>query len=373
MPPLRIDRVLTEAQFAEFVELPLRLHPRDRYVPLLQPQLHDWWTGKHPQARFGPVGFYLARSADGRAVGRICLHHNPNFDDKVEAETQLFGLCEFDDADALQAMLTYAEREARAAARTQVLGPVALLPNQTGGVITSGFEERGFMDSPWNPERYPAAYESLGCDRVFEGATWICEGFSGLDPDTTFRFDSTRLGEERLEVRRATRWRLGRDLESMRGVLNAAFAALPYYTPITAADLGAQTEGLAFLLDESLFLTLTAAGETVAFVLVVPDVSEFVMARGGRLGVRDQLELFATKREYRRDAILIIKGTRPDAQGRGYLTLLSRGLMRALQRGGYERLRSTFVEDSNAGSAAQYERMGGRQLHRTTFYRRGIQ
>lgn len=372
MPPPRIERVLTDEQFAAFVALPLRLHSRERYVPILQPQLRAWWRGMHPQGRFGPVGFYLTRAADGRPTGRICLHHNPNFDDKVGADTQLFGLCEFADAQTLDTLLTYAADTGRSAARTQLVGPVALLPNQTGGVITSGFDERGFVDSPWNPERYPAAYESLGCERVFEGATWICEDLPGLDPDTTFRFDSTRLTTERLEVRRANRWRLRRDLESMRGVLNAAFAALPYYTPITADDLAAQTEGLAFLLDESLFLQLTAAGEPVAFVLVVPDVSEFVMARGGRLGVRDMVELLATKGRYQRDAILVIKGTRPDAQGRGYLTLLSRGLLRALQRGGYQRLRSTFVEDANAGSAAQYERMGGRPLHRTTFYRKDI-
>src|SRR5215469_2376958 len=55
----------------------------------------------------------------------------------------------------------------------------------------------------------------------------------------------------------------------------------------------------------------------------------------------------------RRDAVLIIKGTVPDEQGRGYMRLLSRELLRALRAGGYSALRSTFVERSNPGSAAQ--------------------
>ena len=371
MSHIEIHRVLSEEQFEEFVAMPLRLHGAQHYVPILKPQLRAWWTGRHPQARFGPVAMYVARRA-GRSVGRICVHANPLFEDKVGAATQLFGLSEFTDSDVLAALLEVAQEQARATARTAVLGPVALLPNQTGGVIVSGFDQRGFMDSPWNPAHYPAAYESLGYERVFEGSTWICEGYDEVDPAALFRFDDTRLSAEGLRVTPANRWRLGRDLESMRGVLNAAFPALPYYTHITADDLAAQTEGLAFLLDESLFLQLLRQDEPVAFVLVVPDISEFVMARGGRLTARDQLALLATRGRYRKDAILIIKGTRPDVQGRGYLSLLSRELLRHLQAGGYRRLRSTFVEDANAGSAAQYERMGGRPLHRTTFYRQEI-
>ena len=371
MSRIEIRRVLTEEQFDAFVEVPLRLHGSQHYVPILKPQLRAWWTGRHPQARFGPVAYYLALR-DGIPVGRTCVHHNPAMDDRLEADTQLFGLTEFADAEVLGALLGQAERDGRAAARTSLLGPVALLPNQTGGVITSGFDERGFMDSPWNPPNYPQAYESLGYTRCFEGATWICEGYDGLDPGDVFRFDDARLAAEGLRVEPANRWRLGRDLEAMRTVLNGAFAALPYYTQISADDLAAQTDGLAFLLDESLFLRLTQHGRTVAFVLCVPDVSRFMMARGGRLGARDQVALIATKRRYREDAILIIKGTDPSAQGRGYLTLLSQELLRNLQAGGYQRLRSTFVEDANAASAAQYERMGGRPLHRTTFYRKDI-
>ena len=371
MSQLLIEPVVTGTQFTDFVELPLRLHPRDRYVPLLQPQLRDWWRGQHPQARFGPVRYFLARRGH-TVVGRICLHHNPDFDAKLGSDTQLFGLAEFVDADSAQALLTLAEQEAGLAGRCQVIGPVALLPNQTGGVITSGFAERGFMDSPWNPEHYPAAYEGAGYARIFTGQTWICDNFAELDPDTTFVFDEARIADEGLRVQPSGPVRLRRDLEDMRQVLNASFAKLPYYTTISKPDLAAQTEGLEALLDGSLFLRLTRRGEPIAFALLVPDISEFVMARGGRLSLRDQAALLATRGRYRDEAIIIIKGTSPQAQGRGYLTLLSRELLRNLQAGGYRALRSTFVEDENAASASQYVRMGGRALHGTAFYRKEI-
>jgi hypothetical protein len=375
--PVSVEQVATEGQLREFIDFPLRrfsvgMHGPARYVPLLEPTIRSWYRGTHAQAGYGPVRLYLARSAAGEVVGRTCLHHNPHFDDKLGADVALFGLTEFTNAAALGRLMEVAQAQARAAGRTAMLGPVALLPNQTGGVITSGFEQRGFVDSPWNPASYPAAYESLGFARTFEGQTWICDALGDLDPDATFPFDAGRCGDERLELHRGSRRRLAQQLPILREMLNAAFAQLPYYTRIEAAELAEQTDGLAYLLDESLLLWLTRDRTPVAFVLVVPDISEFVMTHSGRLGWREQLLLLATRQRYRRDAVLIIKGTVPQAQGRGYLTALSRELLRNLQAGGYRSLRSTFVGLDNPASAAQYVRMGGRPLHATTFYRREV-
>ena len=79
---------------------------------------------------------------------------------------------------------------------------------------------------------------------------------------------------------------LRRDLEAMRQVLNASFAALPYYTEISAADLAHQTAGLEFLVDPDPSSWPTSTASRPPSSLVVPDLSEFAMARDGRLAVR---------------------------------------------------------------------------------------
>ena len=106
-------------------------------------------------------------------------------------------------------------------------------------------------------------------------------------------------------------------------MLNASFAQLGYYTEISAAQLAEQTDGLAFLLDEGLLLWLEKAGRPVAFIVAVPDISEFLMRSAAGSAPVEQLRLLATRSRYRRDAVLVIKGTVPAEQGRGYLTLLS--------------------------------------------------
>jgi GNAT superfamily N-acetyltransferase len=365
---LVVGRVRDRKGLREFCALPLRLHPRDRYVPMARAAIAGWWRGGGPHE---PVALYLVRDG-GDVVGRTCVHREPALDAKLGRRAQLFGLTEFVDDDAaatLFDLITHCGRGTRA-----LFGPVGLLPNQTGGVITSGFDERGFLDSAWNPAYYPATYERHGFARRFEADTWLCDlaASSGTDADALFPFDDARISAERLVLRHGSRRHFGAQLELLRTMLNASFAQREYYTEIDADSLAAQTAGLAYLLDESLLLWLEKAGRPVAFVVTVPDISTFLMRVGGDLGPIGQLRLLATRARYRREAVLIIKGTVPDEQGRGYATLLSRELYRNLRAGGYHTLRSTFVERDNPASAAQYPRMGGRPLHGYTFYQKDL-
>jgi GNAT superfamily N-acetyltransferase len=315
----------------------------------------------------------VLRDEEGAVVARTTLHTDAAFDAKLGRPVQLFGLTEFDDSpgvsDALFSAICAAGREAGKAA---AFGPVALLPNQSGGVITSGYENRGFIDSAWNQRYYPAAYQRYGFTARFPSRTWICPIPGTGSPDSSLPFDDTRLAAEDLALHHGSRRRLTEQLPLLREMLNASFAQLGYYTEISAEQLARQTDGLAYLLDESLLLYLTKAGRPIAFVLCLPDISGFVASVGGNLNVFNQLRLLAVRSWYRRDAVLVIKGTVPDEQGRGYMRLLSRELFRALRDGGYQNLRSTFVEHDNPGSAAHYLAMGGRPLHGYTFYQKDL-
>ncbi|MCM4077928.1 hypothetical protein [Paractinoplanes hotanensis] len=349
---MKATPVRTRADLRDFCQLPLRLHPRDLYVPLPAPVI-----ARHART----ATLYVVRDSRGRVVGRTSTHRDEAF-----GACQLFGHTEFIDDDAVFATLV--DVVTRDAGGRTLFGPVALLPNQTGGVITSGFTSRGFVDSAWNPAYYPALYERHGFTRRFEADTWIVDVAGSAAAHT---FDDSRIAAERLVIRHGSRRGLRHQLPILREMLNASFARLGYYTEISADQLAEQTDGLAFLLDEGLLLWLEKAGRPVAFVVAVPDISEFLMRTGGRLGPVEQLRLLATRSRYRRDAVLVIKGTVPGAQGRGYVTLLSREVHRHLEANGYRTLRSTFVERDNAASAASYRRAGGRPLHGYTFFERG--
>jgi len=366
---VKLTRVADRRDLRDFLALTERIYGRDpRHVPPLRQQIRRWFRGEVPGVRL-----YVMRNDSGETVARTTLHADPAFDAKLGRPLQLFGLTEFADGGGVAEELFDAICAAgRASGKAAAFGPAALLPNQSGGVITSGFDSRGFIDSAWNHEYYPAAYEKYGFEARFEADTWICPVAGAGDPGEIFGFDEARFAAEDLELHRGDRRHIGRQLPILREMLNASFAQLGYYTEISAEQLARQTDGLAHLLDESLLLYLTKAGRPVAFVLCLPDISEFVAAAAGNLSLVSQVRLLASRSAYRRDAVLIVKGTVPDEQGRGYMRLLSRELLRALRAGGYSALRSTFVERSNPGSAAQYLAMGGRPLHGYAFYEKDL-
>jgi hypothetical protein len=182
-----------------------------------------------------------------------------------------------------------------------------------------------------------------------------------------------RAAGVRLEYGRKSLMR--EQIPQLRTLLNASFAQLQYATPLTPAEMAASTDGIGFLLDERLlvFASEHDSREPVAFILVLPDFTEFLQKTRGRLSPLRKLEFLLTRERYRAEAVLVVQGTAPAWQGRGILTLLSRQLQANLVAGGYRRLRSTTVGRSNPASARQFSRFGGEPLHGSTLYRRPVE
>jgi hypothetical protein len=343
------------------------------FIPPLQQQLRDFYEQKAPYFRHGNLEL-LSVIRDGAVVARTTAHTNAKLDAKLGTKHLLFGFTEFEDDDAaFGPLVDQLDARARRLGATRLLGPVNLLPNQSGGVVTSGYGQRGFVDSPYNLPYYPATYERHGFVRVFEGSTFI----ASLDGDDTpveriFPFDDERIELEQLEVRQANRKRIPEELVFIRSLLNESFAQLGYYTTIDEDELAYQVDGLNYLLDERIALYLFKAGTPIAFILCIPDISEFVRKINGNLNLVNQLRLLLTRGRYRHEAICVIKGTLPEEQGKGYMGLLSRELLRNLRTSGYHTLRGTFVEHENVGSSSQAEHMSGEPLHGVTFYGRAV-
>jgi len=241
---VKLTRVAGRRDFRDFLALTERIYGRDpRHVSVPRQQIRRCLRGEVPGVRL-----YVMRNDRGETVARTTLHADPALDAKLGRPLQLFGLTEFADGDGVaEALFDAICAIGRASGKAAAFGPAGLLPYQWGGVITSGFDNRGFIGSAWNHDYYPAAYEKYGFKARFEADTWICPvaGAGTGDPGEMFGFDDARLAAEDLELHRVARRHLGRQLPILREMLNASFAQLGYYTEISAEQLARQTDGLA--------------------------------------------------------------------------------------------------------------------------------
>jgi len=372
---MRLVTIDNERQLRAWFDFTTGLYAGTGYIPPIRQVVADVWRQAHKGRKGLARSFHAVLDADDRIVARTTLHSDAALDTRFGERVQLFGFTEFTNSYAVFAFLF--ERIAAMAAgagRTQLFGPANFLPNENGGVITSNFEARSSIDATYNHAYYPTFYRRFGFSERFQSETWFCRLPSpgAPSPEELFAFDDARLAREHLQVHRGDRRHLQDQMVLLLPMLNASFAQRDYYTPISWEELSARVDGLDYLLDEDLLLYLSCDDTPVAFALAVPDISPFLARTGGNLNIWNQLRLLATRRRYRASAVLLIKGTVPDAQSKGYMTLLARELYRNLIGNGYEELRTTFVEKSNPASASQLVRMGGEVLHHVVFFARAV-
>lgn len=367
---MQIERVENRAQFDDFALLPGRLHPRSLSVPMPEPVLQSWWRGS--RGRQGGVELLLARDRGGRVVGRTTVHSDLRLDARLGSRTLLFGATEFADAEVAAALLAAVEQRARG--HEQLIGPVSLLPVEGGGVVTSGFAQRGFLGSVWNPVGYAAVYEQAGFERLWEGDTWSVQTLPRPAGDplgpvapgewAAAGIRSTRLAPGRIEATRA----------AMLDILNRASAPSPFATELTSGELGPGGLGLLALVDSDILRVAhdEATGRIVGFALALPDYTRFLQSTRGRAGGLEQLRAILSRTRFRQEAVLGVQCTDPEEQGRGIGGLLGRDLQARLAQRGYRRLRVPYVARGNIAARGQLERFGGVPLHGVTFYRRPL-
>ncbi|QGU07946.1 hypothetical protein COCCU_10135 [Corynebacterium occultum] len=345
------------SELGDFIDLPLHLGEeyRRRHVPLLATDIKQWFRGR---GWFPGIDLLLARRG-GEVVGRAITHRSAALDTKLGIRAQLFGALDATDPEVVRALLAEVEVRGRLAGCSQVFGPVTPLPNVTGGAVTAGFEHPGFMDTTWNGPAVPEALEAAGYQRWGEADTWEVPQIPEVSAPTAAEWGRARL-------RYPGRFGLAKRLLP---ALNASFEQLPYFTPITAAQMKSQTSGLELLMDPKLIPLVEIEGELACFALVIPDPVGILRRRGGRLGLPELLRLL---RHRPKDAVLIIQGTLPEYQGQGLLSLLTRQLYANLRAGGYRQLRVTFIGRDNPASARVFEKAGGHRLHAISFYRREL-
>lgn len=379
---MRAERVATRAQLRDFIDLAPRLaslrQETDRWVPLFATDIAQWHKGTGWFAE--AVELWLLRDTSGGPVARMICHRSPALaaklahsddDSAPPPPTLFFGALEAADADVLRELIDLIRTRAVDLRCDRVFGPVSPLPNVTGGLLTGGAQHPGFFDTVWNPEFFADEFLRSGFAPWGRAHTW--EVRVGDIPAARATAPSPGEWEARgLRRRPVTRLGVGAFAHRLLPTLNAAFAALPYYTQISPAQLKAQMSGLPALMDPDLVVDVVGRDDPDdapprCFALVIPDPLAVLRRHEGRMGPATVTDLLLHRRALR-DAVLIIQGTAPQHQGQGFLSLVIRELNSALVAGGYRRLRVTFIAEDNPASAKVFAASGGRPLHELAFF-----
>ena len=163
---------------------------------------------------------------------------------------------------------------------------------------------------------------------------------------------------------------MARDLAKIQEVYNAAWEDNWGHVPMTPAEVDFMARRLLPLVDENFILLAEIGGETVAFILGVPDFNEALgRLRGRLLSPRLALVLpyLAGLRRPTTTRVIAL-GIRKEYRQRGIDAALIAPCLRAMLRAGYRRCEISWILEDNVLMRRIGDMFGGTLYKRYAMY-----
>ncbi len=275
-------------QVNQFLGLPFHIYREcPQWVPPLESDARLMLDRRrHPFYRHSDAAFFLATENDGRAVGRIAVLDNRNYNAFNHEQTAFFYLFECqDDPEAAHALFDAAIQWARSRGLNKIIGPKGFTTLDGLGLLVKGFEHRPALGLPYNLPYTPALVEAAGLKAAGE----MVSGY--LNAQTPLP-DKIRQVAGRVQKRRGlrvARYRTRRDLRALapklKELYNNSLQGTTGNVPLTDDEVKTLADQILWFADPRLIkMVMNAArDEPVGFLFAYPDISAALQRCRGKL------------------------------------------------------------------------------------------
>ena len=278
-PAAQVRELPPGASLKPFMDVAWRINAGDPcWVPPLRLSLATLLDRrKHPFHQHADVAYFLAER-DGTAVGRIAAIVNHRHNDFHEDRTGFFGLfeCEDDPATA-RALVDAAAAWLRGRGMERMRGPVNLSTNEEAsspGVLVDGFDTPPTIQMTHNPPFYGALLEGAGLAKTKDVlAYWLDDP---TPPERLVRGFERIVAREGVTIRPLDLKRFRAEVDTIKGIYNAAWARNWGFVPMTDAEFDHMAKEFRPVVDPELCLIAEVRGEPVGFSLALPDLNQAI-------------------------------------------------------------------------------------------------
>ncbi|MDE3089044.1 MAG: hypothetical protein KGJ80_06640, partial [Chloroflexota bacterium] len=288
----------------QFLALPFRIYRSvPQWVPPIDQDAHRMLDRrKHPFYRHSDAAFFLALDDSERAVGRIAVLENRNYNAYNKEATAFFYLFECEDARAASDALFDAAFEwARGRGLNKIIGPKGFSALDGMGLLVKGFEHRPALGIPYNPPYYPALIQAAG----FEQTGDVVSGY--LNASTAQFPEKIHAVAELVQKRRGlrvVRFKTRSDLQMLvprlRDLYNASIEGTTGNVPLTDDEVKTLADQILWFADPRLIKVVMKDDELVGYLFAYPDISAAIQRTRGRLFPFGWIDLLLELRRTRR-------------------------------------------------------------------------
>ena len=373
---IRIEKVEGRRALQQFIDFPHDLFAGDpNYVPeLFMAQEALLNREKSPFFKHSTAEYFLARSAEGKIVGRIAAIRNNNYLQFTGEKAGFFGFFDVvEDYEVAQALLDTAADWLRREGLEQIIGPTNLSTNETCGVLIENFTEPPFVLTTYNPPYYAGLLDRYGFVKNVDLLSY--ELFSDrLDPkmQAVGAQLEARLARRGITIRTINMQDFDREVEKFLPVYNSAWDQNLGFVPMTEDELRQMGKDLKMALDSDLVFFAEKDGQVIGVGLTVPNLNEvFIKIPRGRLFPTGFLK-FLFGRKSIKSARVVALGILPEYRRIGLdVCMYVRSYQTALRKGIHRAEASWILENNELMNRALLQ-MGGKVFRRHRIYEKTL-
>ena len=373
---IRIEKVEGRRALQQFIDFPHDLFAGDpNYVPeLFMAQEALLNREKSPFFKHSTAEYFLARSAEGKTVGRIAAIRNNNYLQFTGEKAGFFGFFDVvEDYEVAQALLDTAADWLRREGLDQIIGPTNLSTNETCGVLIENFTEPPFVLTTYNPPYYAGLLDRYGFVKNVDLLSY--ELFSDrLDPkmQAVGAQLEARLARRGITIRTINMQDFDREVEKFLPVYNSAWNQNLGFVPMTEDELRQMGKDLKMALDSDLVFFAEKDGQVIGVGLTVPNLNEvFIKIPRGRLFPTGFLK-FLFGRKSIKSARVVALGILPEYRRIGLdVCMYVRSYQTALRKGIHRAEASWILENNELMNRALLQ-MGGKVFRRHRIYEKTL-
>ena len=357
-----VKPVCSKSDLRKFIHLPARIHKEhDNWIPPLYSDEWEFFNEKKNKSfEYSDVILLLAYRGK-KLVGRVMGIINYRYNDMHREKNARFNFLEtWDDREVSEVLITFVEEWARIKGMQKLVGPLAFSDKDPQGFLIEGFNEPISIASHCNYKYQVDHLKAMGFEKDIDLVVYkirIPEKTPELYTKVAERARRNNPGINLLEFTR--RKDLKPLIRPIFTLINETFTEIYGFMPFTLEEMDDFANRYLLIMDPRLIkVVINEHGQTVAFIIGMPDISKGIKKSRGYLFPIGFIHLLLAGRRTRQ-LNLLLGAIHPDYQNRGLDTIMGCAMLDSARKQNMEYIDSHLEMESNTKVRAEMEYMGG--------------
>lgn len=372
---ITIRPVENRRDLRKFIHLPAKIHKdHPNWIP---PLYSDEWIFFDPKKNkaFSHCDTILLMAFRGNElVGRIMGIINHDYNRAKGENNARFNFLEArDDREVIQALIDAVHDWARELGAAKLVGPLAFSDKDPQGYLIEGFDAPMVIASHCNFKYIVDHLDALGFEKEIDLVVYkvpVPEETPEIYSQIAARAARNNAHVSLKEF--TSRRELKKYVRPILTLVNDTFTDIYGFTAFTPEEMDDFANRYLPILDPRFIkVILNEEGETIAFVIAMPDISQGIKKARGYIYPIGFIPILRSGKKTKQ-LNLLLGAIRPDYQKKGLDTIMGSAMLDAARKAGLEYMDSHLEMETNTKVRAEMEYMGGEVYKRYRIFQRAI-